>query len=118
MINYRGINIHSNDPAESFEFYKGLGFPVKEEAEDGSEWYGAVLEIGGSDLWIWRDRSRGEENTGRMTVEIVLSCEDIDKTYAELKSKGYSVTEPELMFYGVREMRLTDPDGNRILLLD
>jgi len=42
----------------------------------------------------------------------------MDKKYEELKNKNYAITEPELMFYGGREMNLIDPDGNKILFLD
>ena len=47
-----------------------------------------------------------------------MTCSDMDEDYAMLKEKGYAVSEPELMFYGGREMHLTDPDGNSILLLN
>ena len=119
-IRFSGINIHAKDPVESFEFYKGLGLTVKEEASDpDSKWYGATFSIGDATLWIWRDNS-GEtaENQGRMTVQIVINLDNIEQTYRDLKAKGYAVSEIETMFYGGREMNLTDPDGNRILFLD
>ena len=119
-IRFSGINIMAKDPVKSFEFYKGLGLNVKEEVENpNSEWYGATFDLGGADLWIWRDNSGDDaENTGRMTMQIVIGCADMDKTYADLKSKGYAITEPEKMFYGGREMNLIDLDGNKILFLD
>lgn len=118
-VHFSGINIHAKDPVKSFEFYKGLGLEVKEEVEPENEWYGAEFDIGGSILWIWRDNSgNSAENTGRTTITIVLKCDDMDKTYSDLTGKDYAVTAPELMFYGGREMNLTDPDGNKILFLD
>jgi len=119
-IKFSGINIHSKNPEQAFEFYKGLGFGVKTEVEAGNQWYGAEFNLGrGSVLWIWRDNGGDEaEDTSRMTIQMVVSCEDIDGTYEELKGKGYAVTAPELMFYGGKEMNLTDPDGNKILFLD
>ena len=117
---FTGINLHSKTPEQAFEFYKGLGLSVKEEVAAGDQWYGASFDIGGdSTLWIWRDNSGGNaESAGKMTVQLVLKCDDMDQSYAELKGKGYDITEPELMFYGGREMNLTDPDGNKILFLD
>jgi uncharacterized glyoxalase superfamily protein PhnB len=119
-IKFSGINIHSKDPVKSFEFYKGLGLTVSEEVTDpNNEWYGASFDIGGSALWIWRDNSGNDtDSNGRMTVEIVMGLEDIDKSYTEFMEKGYAVSEVEKMFYGGREMKLTDPDGNKILFLD
>ena len=116
-ITFAGINIHAKDPVASFAFYKGIGLTVTEEAEPDSEWYGASFELGGGTLWIWRDNS-GTEGSGRMTMQIVMQCSDINKSYYDLKESGYLVTEPELMFYGGKEMHLTDPDGNKILFFD
>jgi len=117
---FTGINLHSKNPAQAFDFYKGLGLSVKETAAADDEWYGASFDLGGgSTLWIWRDNSGSDaETTERMAVHLVLTCDDMDQSYAELKSKGYDITEPELMFYGGREMHLTDPDGNKLLFLD
>ena len=119
-VKFSGINILARNPAESFEFYKGLGLAVKEGDKDPNcEWYGATFDLGGADLWIWRDHSGNTaENAGRTTIEIVIGCEDIHKSHAEFKAKGYAVTEPEKMFYGGWEMNLIDPDGNKILFLD
>jgi predicted enzyme related to lactoylglutathione lyase len=136
-VRFSGINIHAKDPVKSFEFYKGLGFPVTEEAEPDSVYYGASFDLGGSTLWIWRDgggetagnikRVTDESKTptdpetsvkSKVLIEIVLSCPDMDITYTHLIAKGYTLTAPELMFYGGREMKLSDPDGNRILFLD
>jgi len=122
-IKFSGINIISKEPVKSFEFYKGLGLPVSEEAEDDGGDYGASFDIGGAALWIWRDQSgNNTENTERAAIQIVIGCADIGKTFEEfhdeLKSKGYAVSEVELMSYGGKEMNLTDPDGNKILFLD
>ena len=117
-IQFSGINITAKDPVQSFAFYKGLGFPVTAAVEPDNEWYGATFDLGGTTLWIWREQGNGAENAGRMTIQMVIKCEDMDKTYAELSAKGYAVTQPELMFYGGKEMNLADPDGNRILFLD
>jgi ribosomal protein S18 acetylase RimI-like enzyme len=34
------MNINSNNPAKTFEFYKRLGFKVLEEREPDDTWYG------------------------------------------------------------------------------
>ena len=120
QIHFSGTNIHAKDPVKSFEFYKGIGLKVKTEVDSEDEWYGAEFDLGcESVLWIWRDNSGDNtETTGRMTIQLVLKCDDMDKSYADLTAKGYAVTAPELMFYGGREMNMSDPDGNKILFLD
>ena len=118
-IKFSGINIMAKDPVKSFEFYKGLGLPIKEEADPNDKYYGASFNIGGeSTLWIWRNDENASGVTEKESLQIVLGLEDIDKSYTEFKNEGYAVSEVELMFYGGKEMNLTDPDGNKILFLD
>lgn len=120
QVHFSGINVHAKDPVKSFAFYKGIGLKVKTTAEPDNEWYGAEFDLGGDAvLWIWRDNSGSHaESTGRMILQLVIKCDDMDMTYAHLTEKGYAITAPETMFYGGREMNLTDPDGNKILFLD
>jgi len=118
-ILFSGINILSKDAYKAYEFYKGLGFPVKEVDDDPkSEWWCAQFDINGSTLWIWKDHSGNTAENSRVAVNFVVTCEDIEKSYEEFKSKGYAVTKPEKMFYGGWEMNLTDLDGNHILFLN
>ena len=122
-IGFSGINIMAKDPVKSFEFYKGLGLSVSEEAAPDDEYYGASFRIGDdAALWIWRDNETCDaENKGRMTIQIVLGTgglENMQKNYQEYKAKGYAFSEPEKQFYGGWEMNLTDPDGNKILFLN
>ena len=110
------INIYSKDPEKSFEFYKGIGLNVEKEGDSNTEWHGAGFKLteleDGPTMWIWRNTDNRDVKN-----EIVLHCDDIQSSYKELREKGYAVTEPELMFYGDYEMKLTDSDGNRILFL-
>jgi len=117
-IQFSGINILSKDAYKAYEFYKGLGFTVKEVDDDpNSEWWCATFDIGGLTLWIWKDHS-GKENGKNTTMQIVVKCEDIQKSYEAFKAAGYAVSQPEKMFYGGWEMNLTDLDGNQILFLN
>ena len=100
-----------------FEFYKGLGFPVTEECAPDNDWYGATFDIGGSTLWIWRDHD-DVLGADKPPIQLVLKSSNMDGDYKALKAKGYDLTAPEMMFYGGREMNLTDLDGNQILFLD
>ena len=36
-----GINIYTKNPAQSFNFYKGLGWEVVEEGDLETDWFGA-----------------------------------------------------------------------------
>ena len=116
-IIFEGINIFSKDAYKAYEFYKGLGFPVKEVGDNpNDEWWCAQLDINGSILWIWKDHDNIQ--SGGQAIQLVIKCEDIQKSYEEFKEKGYDVSQPEEVFYGGWEMNLIDLDGNRILFLD
>lgn len=88
-ISLSGINIYTKNPAQSFNFYKGLGWEVIEEGDLETDWFGAEFRFGELTIWIWN----------------------------ALKAKGYDITEPELKFYGDYEMKLKDADGNLLLFL-
>jgi len=121
-MQFSGINIHAKDALKSYEFYKGLGFAVKEVGDNpADEWWCAEFHINGSSLWIWKLRPETTQSNDRAAVNLVVNCGGIDSMkalYAEWKTAGYDISEPELQFYGGWEMNLTDPDGNRILFLD
>ena len=115
-IHFDGINILSKDAYKAYEFYKGLGFNVKEVDSDyNSEWWCAQFDINGSTLWIWKSRDVNTvENGAHKSIIFVVRCDDIQESYKEFKEKGYAVSQPKKMFYGNWEMNLTDPDGNEI----
>ncbi len=119
-IKFAGINILSKDAYKAYEFYKGLGFTIKEVDENLEEkWWCAQFDINGSTLWIWKDHSENvSRKNERMAVTFVVGCENIHESYEEFKLKGYDVSQPEKHFYGGWEMKLTDLDGNTILFLD
>lgn len=108
-----GINIYTKNPAQSFNFYKGLGWEVVDEGDLETDWFGAEFRFGELTIWIWND----QENKDSIRNALVLHCDDIFATYNDLKAKGYDITEPELKFYGDYEMKLKDADGNLLLFL-
>ena len=102
----------------SFAFYKGIGLAVGEEVEPDNPPCGASFRLSedadGPILRIWR-KQQGDALPRNL---LVLGCDDIDKTYRDLHSAGYTVEPPVVASYGGKEMYLTDPDGNSILFLD
>ena len=112
-ISFSGINIYTKDPAKSLEFYKGLGLQVVNEGDLKTAWFGAELKFGELTIWIWSDK----EGKCNVKNNFVIHCDDILETHNELRSKGYNISEPELMFYGDYEMKLYDADENLLLFL-
>lgn len=50
-------------------------------------------------------------------VNFVFYCDDLDKTYLELKKNGVIVEPPTIAVWGGKELSFLDLDGNKILLL-
>lgn len=65
---------------------------------------------GGGGVQVWAEPDRA----GRSTV--VLTTDELDATAARLVAAGIATGEPE-PGGGARLLRLTDPDGNRVVVL-
>jgi predicted enzyme related to lactoylglutathione lyase len=65
---------------------------------------------GASGVQVWAE----PERAGRSTI--LLATDDLDATAARLVAAGIASSEPE-DGGGARLLRLTDPDGNRVVVL-
>ena len=98
-----------NSMAISVEFYQQLGFEV-ERRED--QWGWAMLRF--DECRVMLDQSINlHPQAPRLTV-IYLYPEDIDVYHAQLRANGLVVPELDVTFYGMKEFRIDDPDGNRL----
>ncbi len=117
MINrFSGMNISSTNPRRLVEFYKDvLQVPVIEDDPnyDGVS-FGFIKDA--PVFWIWDENKWGISNDGPVTF--VFNASDLDELYAKLKEKDVDVLEPLIAPWGGKELKVTDPDGNRILILD
>lgn len=93
----------------SVEFYRKLGFAV-EKRNDGWRW--AMLICGDCRLMV--DESIHLHPGIPRTSVLYLYPEDIVRFHAQLRANGIDVPELETSFYGMREFRMEDPDGNRL----
>jgi predicted enzyme related to lactoylglutathione lyase len=66
-------------------------------------------------ITIWDENKWGKSSEGK--VNFVFSCDDLDKTYMELKEKGVVLEPPTTAVWGGKELTFFDLDGNKILLL-
>ncbi len=95
--------------AASVAFYEKLGFVV---GERNDEWRWARLECGDCTLMV--DESINvHPSLPRMSV-LYFYPDDIVAFHAQAKAAGLDVPALEKTFYGMREFRLDDPDGNRL----
>lgn len=94
---------------KSIEFYEKLGFRV-ERRED--HWGWAMLCVG--DCRIMVDQSiNGDPRAPRLSV-VYLYPEDVAAYHAQVRASGLAVPDLETTFYGMKEFRIEDPDGNRL----
>jgi catechol 2,3-dioxygenase-like lactoylglutathione lyase family enzyme len=114
------IELFVDDLDESVRFYeRALGFRlIRQEVDYASlELGGAVLGLGsiaklpadGEGRGFTRRRLAGVRGAG---VEIVLEVPDLDAAFDAVERAGHEVVEPPRdRPWGLRDFRITDPDG-------
>jgi len=116
MIKFSGIHIGSKDPKRLALFYRDiLGWTM---LDDSTNFDGVRFE-GRDDnpvLWIWDENKHGKFNEG--TVFLAFDCPNPDAMYQILVQKGIVLNPPKMCDWGGKELMVTDPDGNKILLIE
>jgi lactoylglutathione lyase len=113
------IELFVDDLDTSIAFYAALGFAVERREHDYASlrWGDAVIGLGpiaklpatGTGAGFTQARLAADRGAG---VEIVLEVEDLDVALAAVRAAGHPLTaEPTDQPWGLRDFRLTDPDG-------
>ncbi len=120
------IAFRVNDLDKTLDFYGKLGFPefLRLTQEDGRPWivYIRVTDQLYLELFPGGDggRATGPEHTG--VHHLCLTTDDIEAAAAHLQSVGIPATAPLVPTRrgvdGNRGMWVTDPDGNRIEIME
>jgi catechol 2,3-dioxygenase-like lactoylglutathione lyase family enzyme len=93
----------------SVEFYQKLGFGVEKRNDD---WRWAMLRFDECRLMV--DESINlHPGIPRISV-LYLYPDDIGQYHQLLRKNGLDIPELEVSFYGMKEFRFDDPDGNRL----
>lgn len=94
----------------SLDFYCAmLGFEVEKRNDD---WGWAMLRFDECRLMV--DQSINS-HTGQSRDSILyLYPEDIVEYHRQVRANGLTVPDLGVTFYGLREFRISDPDGNRL----
>jgi catechol 2,3-dioxygenase-like lactoylglutathione lyase family enzyme len=93
----------------SLEFYAKLGFGVEQKNDD---WGWAMLAFGECRLMVDQSINVPPEAPRRSVV--YLYPEDIIEYHRQVRRSGLEVPDLRVTFYGMREFRLADPDGNQL----
>jgi catechol 2,3-dioxygenase-like lactoylglutathione lyase family enzyme len=101
---------HVADVARSIEFYKQLGFEVKETVEHDGNLQWTWLQNGQASFML--ARSARPMNPDAQDVLFYLYAPDVAAYRSELQGKDVKVGELKYPFYSPRgEFRIDDPDG-------
>jgi lactoylglutathione lyase len=119
------INLKVNDLKASIEFYGKLGFPefLRLTEEDGTPWivYLRITDEVYIELLPGGQGRAGDQQAAGLN-HLCLTTEDIEATAAHLAKVGIPATVPlDPGKRGVdrnRGMWVTDPDGNRIEIME
>lgn len=93
----------------SVEFYQKLGFSVERGNDD---WGWAMLRLDECRLML--DQSINLHPDAPRQSVLYLYPEDIVEYHRQVRRNGVNAPELEVTFYGMREFRVEDPDGNRL----
>lgn len=93
----------------SVAFYEKLGFTV-ERREDGWGW--AMLRF--DECRVMVDQSINVHRGEARDAVLYLYPESIVEYHEQLRRNGVAVPDLDVTFYGMTEMRIDDPDGNRL----
>ena len=120
------LNLKVNDLKASIDFYGKLGFPefLRLTEEDGTPWivYLRITDEIYIELLPGGDGGRAGDQKATGVNHICLTTDDIVATAAHLAKVGVPLTAPlDPQKRGVdnnRGMWVTDPDGNRIEIME
>jgi predicted enzyme related to lactoylglutathione lyase len=93
----------------SIEFYQKLGFSVETRRD---EWNWAMLVCGDCRLMV--DQSINMHPVAPRFSVIYLYPDDIAAYHKQVRENGVDIPDLETTFYGMTELRIDDPDGNRL----
>jgi catechol 2,3-dioxygenase-like lactoylglutathione lyase family enzyme len=93
----------------SVEFYQKLGFSVEKRRDD---WGWAMLCF--DDCRLMVDQSINLHRDAPRQSVLYLYPEDIVEYHRQVREAGLDVPDLDVTFYGLTELRLDDPDGNRL----
>jgi catechol 2,3-dioxygenase-like lactoylglutathione lyase family enzyme len=93
----------------SVEFYAKLGFAVESRNDD---WGWAMVRFDECRLML--DQSINQHPAGSREAVVYLYPDDIVEYHAQARRNGLKIPDLDETFYGMREFRLDDPDGNRL----
>jgi len=118
MINsFSCTNIFSKNTNLLIEFYhKKLGIPIINVIVDDFDGVNLGFVENAPTICVWDANKWGAPVYG--TTSFVFMCDNLDATCDELRKKGLSFEPPVKFEWGTYELRLRDPDGNEVVVVE
>lgn len=118
MINsFSCTNIFSNNSNRLIDFYhEKLEIPILNVIVDDSDGVNLGFLENAPTICIWDAKKWGTPIYG--TTSFVFMCENLDATCDELNKKGLVFDPPKRFEWGTYELRLKDPDGNEVVIVE
>ncbi len=105
--------VFASEMKRSVDFYvDALGFKVTGTYEPKGQLCWAYLKSGQAELMLSLGQGEGARVGGGCIY--YYYTDDVLALRRSLVGKGYTVSEPFVTFYGMKEIQLRDPDGNDI----
>lgn len=113
------VSITVSDQQKAVEFYtEKLGFTLQANEsmgdENGTRWIELALPSGGTLLNLYPPQSPDAKVGG--SSPIGFTCDDVFKTYDELKERGVEFVQPPKEEFWGKYCIFADPDGNQFCL--
>ena len=117
ITGYYCTNIFSEQAKELIDFYREvLGIPfIKTDVDESNGVYLGFIENAPT-LCIWDCRAFNAQPTGHQSF--VFQTDDLDLTMESLRNKGVPLSEAIRYDWGTYEVRLSDIDGNEIVIFE
>lgn len=110
-------NVFSKNVKLIKEFYhEKLGIPVLSTIVDEFDGVNIGFIENAPTICLWDASKWGTPING--TTSFVFICDNLDMTCDELKIKGLSLEPPVKFEWGTYELRLRDPDGNEVVIVE
>jgi lactoylglutathione lyase len=116
------VGLRVADPERAVAFYTAVGYEVVGRVPETPAGQLTMLKLPGDDVVsveLVFDRRQTDREWGTGLSHLVVSVESMDATVADLRTKGIEIAEPESPDGSADFMTawITDPDGNRIELV-
>ena len=99
------------------DFYKNiLGIPITSVIVDHTDGVNFGFAENAPTICIWNAQKWGSPVSG--PTSFVFSTDHLDATCEELKEKGLDIEPPVRFEWGTYELRLKDPDGNEVVIVE